>query len=366
MGRGAGHTTEAAPQRDRAQREAPERPRRQAVAGISWYDGNAMIVVDRLRASGAVALSLLLAGTMVSACGGRAVGVAPDVADAGLAPLATGELVAALAVDATNLYWTDSVGNVMSIPKAGGKATTLASGRSSASGIAVDGTNVYWVDSSLTPRGRFGGLVMSVPIGGGALTTLAAGQEAPMAVAIDGANVYWSATEALARVAKGGGITTTLVSGQPVKEIAVDTASVYWTNDNTGTVMKMPVNGGAMTTLASGRQLPASVAVDGSRVYWAEMDFSTANVGPILSVPVDGGSVATLATGQSARGIALDATSVYWTGTFVARLPKGGGTVTTVASTPGPGLAIVVDDTSVYWTAYVAMMDTQIMRLTPK
>ena len=53
--------------------------------------------------------------------------------------------------------------------------------------------------------------------------------------------------------------------------------------------------------------------------------------------------------------------------TFVATVPKGGGPVSTLASTPGRGLAIVVDDTSVYWAADLGtMMGGPVMRLTPK
>jgi hypothetical protein len=52
----------------------------------------------------------------------------------------------ALAVDATNVYWTNN-NTVMKAALAGGAAPVmLASGQHTAAGIAVDATSVYWAD----------------------------------------------------------------------------------------------------------------------------------------------------------------------------------------------------------------------------
>src|SRR5580692_3280944 len=51
-----------------------------------------------------------------------------------------------LVVDSTSVYWTNNQAGVMKVPVGGGVATTLAQGRSGA-GIAIDSSNVYWTET---------------------------------------------------------------------------------------------------------------------------------------------------------------------------------------------------------------------------
>jgi len=89
--------------------------------------------------------------------------------------------------------------------------------------------------------------------------------------------------------------------------IAVDATTVYWTgrDGTTGTLMKVPVGGGTATTLATGPSPFNALAIDATTVYFASAD--------ILSVPIVGGAPTTLVAGYPAGGLAVDATSVYWT-----------------------------------------------------
>ncbi len=142
----------------------------------------------------------------------------------------------AIAVDATNVYWTGSSGTVMKVPVNGGTPATLASSQDQPEAIAVDGTSVYWTNG-VSPNGA----VMKMPLNGGTPTTLAASQNDPAAIAVDSTSVYWTTSlgGTVMKVSLDGGTTTLLVSGQnSPQDIAVDATSVYWTTHG-GTVMKL-------------------------------------------------------------------------------------------------------------------------------
>ena len=77
--------------------------------------------------------------------------------------------------------------------------------------------------------------------------------------------------------------------------------------------MMISLDGGTPTTLATGESYPVHVAVDGANVYWAAAGTASAPVGAVKRLPRGGGSPTTIAVGF-AWGVALDETSVYWTG----------------------------------------------------
>jgi hypothetical protein len=230
-------------------------------------------------------------------------------------------LLSGIAVDSARVYWTEiSAGNVMSVPIGGGTPTTLASGEIRPTAIAVDTTSAYWIvmgeENALSI-----GSIMKVPLSGGEAITLASEQVYPSSnIVVDGTKVYWAQGAAVAALMSeplDGGIAITLVAGAQVTgiaNIAVDSTSIYWTEGTVtnGFVMKAPLGGGTPTMLASGLGQPAYIAVDATNVYWTDFGNDPLE-GNVMSVPISGGSPTELASGLTAPGgIAVDGTSAYW------------------------------------------------------
>lgn len=299
-----------------------------------------------------------------------------------------------IAVDATSVYFTSTQGlttqglSLMKMPVSGGAPTTLASagdgGSPSGCGIALQSTNVYWNECNK---------ITTVPVSGGTVTTLALGEADAMAV--NSKNVYWSDGQDLLEVPLAGGLPSTLVSNARGFAMAANSAALFWTDDTDGVVMKLQLAGGTPITLAGGQSentasSPEAIAIDSTNVYWTDAGDGT--TGTVMKEPIGGGVATTLASGQDDLGaafqpgggnrrMAVDSTSVYWTGDMqtdasdangtVVKVPTAGGTPTTLFSGPETG-SIAVDSTSVYWVESIpssGCMDpvgSAIMKLTPE
>ena len=268
-----------------------------------------------------------------------------------------------IAVNATNVYWTDAAGSVVMAPVGGGTPTTLSTGQVTPRSIVLDATNAYWV------AGGASGGVFSVLLAGGTVTTI---ESSPYArqLAVDATSVYWHATSqgigsgTLLRAPKGGGTATTLASSlNNPWSIAVDATSVYWTDCcNPGSLLKVPLGGGSVTTLAMGRVYPSSIHLDATNLYWVD----DSDPGYVLKLALGGGTPSTLVSGQhSPFALAVDATNVYWTsnGGTLMQVPLSGGSPTTLATAQGTAEGIAVDSTSAYWTSWSR---GTVMKATPK
>jgi len=119
-----------------------------------------------------------------------------------------------IALDDTSVYVVDTyasgLGRIIKCAKSGcnNNPTTLASGLNGAVGIAVDADNVYWTETGnnvvagqmVTGAGR----VAKCAIGGcnNSPTVIAANQDGPAGIAVDAMHVYWATSGASANDGK--------------------------------------------------------------------------------------------------------------------------------------------------------------------
>jgi hypothetical protein len=268
--------------------------------------------------------------------------------------------------DGTNAYWIDVEGTLTKAPLAGGPAEVLASRVGDPAGIAVDATNVYWTNSD-------NGTVMTVPIAGGTPTELAVAQAGPGAIVVSGSTAYFTTARAIVNVPVAGGTPIEIAQlpaggfcGASSAGLVVDATNVYSATFGTkpanctdATVMTVPIGGGTPVPAAGGNVQPYNVgpfAVDATSIYWGTWD-ANYRTGTVRKVALDGGSPVTLASGPwTPTAMARDSTNLYFVevsesgSSSVAKVPIAGGSVT-VLGTPPSGDEynfIAVDATRVY------------------
>ena len=182
-----------------------------------------------------------------------------------------------VAVDDTNVYWSDSTTNaVLEMPKSGGQVVTLVPDQFSVTGVATDSSFVYWLaDGSLY---RISATGVTTPTTLAAATTTGTG---PTPLVVHGGQVYFPDTvgSRILSIFATGGTPIPFATDQPnVTALATDGTSLYWTtNEPTGcALVKQPLAGGVPVTIASFGE--ADVVLPG---------------GLALSAPPDGGAMGT-------------------------------------------------------------------------
>jgi len=307
---------------------------------------------------------------------------------AGLCPAAqiaqaTNGSVQGIAVDDTHVFWTSPSGGIFDRALGGTAMTGVLPQTPNPYAIAVTATNLFWTDLStqsvyeeVNPDNSSGStFVWSLAPDG------SVGAAKPVAIAVDvpqspdaggGAmsNVYWVDAElgTVNQAPQAGGNVIVLARNQAQPQaIAVDLDHVYWVNGGSGgigTVNSVPIGGGTVTTLATGQSKPVGIAVDPSytHIYWISgvNAHDQPSVSSVLSLAIGappGTPPTVLASGYgSPMGIAVDDEYVYWTnytdGTVVKTRTSGEGAPYTLASGStncNNPAAIVVKDNTVYW-----------------
>ncbi len=252
-------------------------------------------------------------------------------------------------------------GGLLVDPDAGGTAGGGAGGGSGGSG-AVAGA------AGQGGAGGQGG-APSVPCGGTlcngtctqgrCLQTIQPVQTGGTALALDDQRVYWTEGSNVLTIPKTGistqqqlGVLALLSSGL-VDDIAVDDFNVYFTSHGftSGAVHSVRKTGGKDVVLASTAASPEGVAVDATSVYF------TVDFGGMAKIPIQGGTVQHLGTGDPAGyGVAIDQGYVYWMGQAeVLGVPTAGGNESPIAPTNG-GQAIAARNGAVYYTTGNSIM----------
>jgi hypothetical protein len=241
------------------------------------------------------------------------------------------------------IYATDFQLSVWGVPVSGGSAVKIADSPSGlVMALAADASNVYFTTWS-NGAGGTSGVIEQAPIGGGG-PTLSLGsidygrsQRAPVSpwpfnVSVQGDHVYWTnpgsgdASGAVMRALIGGGTPEAIASPQLYPwAIATDATYVYWTNLGTegnnftdGAVMKMPLAGGTATFVVASLTAPNTIALDATQIYFSSNSTS------VSRVPITGGNPTPLGSvnGVSPVHLAVDATSVYWSGSAIVKVAK--------------------------------------------
>lgn len=309
--------------------------------------------------------------------------------------------VAAIAADATRIFWEESSfepygpgcncgSKVQSVPKAGGAVTLLVDGGLNGAmpapppgqiagtwlptgGLALTSTELLFARAGDAYE------IMAIPLAGGTLRVLAsvptpdnAATSTLQGLAVSGANAYFidNYNHALGTVPVAGGAVTALVTSLGTVSLTSSSAlalgggNAYWSElgtvsgcciaGGTGAVRRVSLSGGAASNVVAGLDTPASVGFDGSSLVWTEP-------WRIGKAAAGGTGVTTLASGigtDMAR-IAADAASVYvLDGDFIKKVPLAGGQAEKLAYTNSAILGdlsltvqdIATDGFNVYWT----------------
>jgi Stigma-specific protein, Stig1 len=131
-----------------------------------------------------------------------------------------------IAVDDTNVYFTDPAGQTVNrMPKAGGMVTPLATGQAKPLRLAIDSTHVYWTAS-------LGAAIWRAPKDGSAPASFFEAASGPYGIAVAGGYVYWTNTAADAngmltvqKVATSGGTPSAIFSSKPSDSQPMDMTS---------------------------------------------------------------------------------------------------------------------------------------------
>ena len=190
------------------------------------------------------------------------------------------------AVDGEFLYFTDDVGGLFRIPKAGGSgpAAVAQLANSQILSIAVDAQKVYFVAVNDFAEDLFAD-IYAVAKAGGSPALLLSGVITPFQLLVDDGNLYWNS-----------------LGTDNGEDVLAD-----------GKIEKLRKDGTGRVALASDLSYPLSIALDGANVLFGETGIALGDPSAGLrSVPKAGGAVTNLTDGSPVIGIAAGPDAIYF------------------------------------------------------
>jgi len=192
--------------------------------------------------------------------------------------LATGQKnPARIAVDERFVYWSNEDGPSVSKAPIDGSAvpTDVVTDQANPDGVTVDSANVYWNAYGKSSLGDT--VVAKMPKGGGPAVVLASGKGGGQDLLVDSTHVYWlTGFGQLWRVPIAGGAADRLADGQGVARYLWLTAdTIHWTSSSYGNVMALPKNSSEPIEIATGQNNPHGIAAIDRDVYWTNTDDGT-------------------------------------------------------------------------------------------
>jgi hypothetical protein len=218
---------------------------------------------------------------------------------------------AAIAIDADAIYWGDSgivgesAGFIATARLDGSNMMTLVPGASAVNSIALDATNLYWTN---------GASVWAVPKTGGTVQRIAIAEQGASQIVVNGSSAYWASDVGIRALdlTTQSAVPRTVEAGY-AQFIAVSETTVCWVafdQDLNALVMSAPIGGGNAATLdkrlSPDGNVGGGIAIDGDDVYWTS---DTA----VMRVGLDGTGFESLASNnQQIRSMALGPSDVFW------------------------------------------------------
>ncbi len=184
----------------------------------------------------------------------------------------------------------------------------------------------------------------------------------PGQVVVDASHIYWfnRGDGAIGRAnIDGSGVNADFIPGAAAvgTGLAVGDGYIFWTDFQNSTLGRANVDGSGAGTIVTGLMSPRGVAVDASHVYWTNYGVENGQL-PIGRANLDGTEAVndfilapSPGTGQIGQMVA-DSSHLYWGhGPNIARATSDGMNINTgFAVAPGGNAGLAVDASHIYWS----------------